>query len=65
MYPSKSSGESIDPITGTTLKFKEGVAITDEVKEREAEKKFVLIDRLEKTGNPTLCDRLYSSEAIE
>jgi hypothetical protein len=47
---STSSGESINPITGTTVKPTEGVPMTDEEKEREAEKLFVLFDRLEKTG---------------
>jgi len=47
---STSSGESINPITGTTVKPTEGVQMTDEEKEREAEKLFVLFDRLEKTG---------------
>jgi hypothetical protein len=47
---STSSGESIDPITGTTTKPTEGVLMSDEEKEREMEKLFVLFDRLEKTG---------------
>lgn len=47
---STSSGESINPITGTIVKPTEGVPMTDEEKEREAEKLFVLFDRLEKTG---------------
>ena len=47
---STPSGESINPITGTTVKPTEGVQMTDEEKEREAEKLFVLFDRLEKTG---------------
>lgn len=48
---STSSGESINPITGTTVKPNaEGVPMSDEEKEREAEKLFVLFDRLERTG---------------
>lgn len=47
---STSSGEFINPITGTTVKPTEGVTMTDEEKEREAEKLFILFDRLEKTG---------------
>jgi hypothetical protein len=47
---STSSGESINPITGTTVKPTEGLDMTDEEKECEAEKLFVLFDRLEKTG---------------
>jgi len=45
------SGERIDPITGTTVRSKpEAPDMSDEEKEREMEKLFVLFDRLEKTG---------------
>jgi len=47
---STSSGEFINPITGTAVKPTEGVAMTDEEKDHEVEKLFVLFDRLEKTG---------------
>jgi len=48
---STSSGESINPITGTTVKPNaDGVPMSDEEKEREVEKLFVLFDRLERTG---------------
>ncbi|KAF9242959.1 guanine nucleotide exchange factor [Melanogaster broomeanus] len=44
------TGLPINPITGTIEKEHEPVDMTDEEKEREAEKLFVLFDRLEKTG---------------
>ncbi|KAG6830188.1 hypothetical protein H0H92_001775 [Tricholoma furcatifolium] len=45
------SSASINPITGTTNTVKPDLPdMTDEEKEREAEKLFVLFDRLEKTG---------------
>lgn len=44
------SGEQINPITGTVDDRMEPSDMTDEEKEREAEKLFVLFDRLEKTG---------------
>jgi len=47
---STSSGETINPITGTTMRPTEGVPMSDEEKEREMEKLFVLFDRLERTG---------------
>ncbi|KAF8803720.1 hypothetical protein BYT27DRAFT_7195060 [Phlegmacium glaucopus] len=47
---STSSSEAINPITGTTMKPAEGVPMSDEEKELEVEKLFVLFDRLEKTG---------------
>ena len=40
---STSPGESISSITGTTAKLTEGMLMTDEAKEREAEKLFVLL----------------------
>jgi hypothetical protein len=47
-----STGQPINPITGTTEKPKpEAPEMTEEEKEREMEKLFVLFDRLEKTGN--------------
>ena len=46
-----STGETISPITGTTIKPKTDVPeMTEEEKEREMEKLLVLFDRLEKTG---------------
>ncbi|KAF9224435.1 hypothetical protein BS17DRAFT_779783 [Gyrodon lividus] len=44
------TGLPINPITGTIEKEHEPVNMTDEEKEQEAEKLFVLFDRLEKTG---------------
>jgi Guanine nucleotide exchange factor synembryn len=44
------SGEHINPITGTIDEEIEPSVMTDEEKEQEAEKLFVLFDRLEKTG---------------
>ncbi|KAF8165135.1 guanine nucleotide exchange factor [Crassisporium funariophilum] len=45
------SGDSINPITGTTVQPKSDVPeMSEEEKEREMEKLFVLFDRLEKTG---------------
>jgi Guanine nucleotide exchange factor synembryn len=44
-------GEGVNPITGAKeRKVDPGPEMTDEEKEREAEKLFVLFDRLEKTG---------------
>lgn len=45
-----SEGAVIDPITGTTAKKAELPEMSEEEKEREMEKLFVLFDRLEKTG---------------
>ncbi|KAJ2924963.1 hypothetical protein H1R20_g12120, partial [Candolleomyces eurysporus] len=46
-----ATGESINPITGTTVQPKSGIPdMTEEEKEREMEKLLVLFDRLEKTG---------------
>jgi hypothetical protein len=45
-----ASGAPINPITGTTIEKAELPDMTDEEKEREVEKLFVLFDRLEKTG---------------
>ncbi|KAF8914117.1 guanine nucleotide exchange factor [Gymnopilus junonius] len=45
------AGQDINPITGTTFQPKPATPeMTDEEKEREMEKLFVLFDRLEKTG---------------
>lgn len=44
------SGAPINPITGTIQEPSVPSDMTDEEKEREAEKLFVLFDRLEKTG---------------
>ncbi|KAG6845833.1 hypothetical protein H0H87_002521 [Tephrocybe sp. NHM501043] len=50
-YTPPASAASINPITGTTVNPKQDLPeMTDEEKEREAEKLFVLFDRLEKTG---------------
>lgn len=45
-----SEGVPIDPITGVAQAEKPLVDMTDEEKEREAEKLFVLFDRLERSG---------------
>ncbi|TFK29316.1 hypothetical protein FA15DRAFT_664249 [Coprinopsis marcescibilis] len=47
-----STGEAINPITGTTIQpgSSSTADMTDEEKEREMEKLLVLFDRLEKTG---------------
>lgn len=46
-----STSDQIDPITGTIVQPKiELPEMSDEEKEREMEKLFVLFDRLEKTG---------------
>ncbi|KZT66987.1 hypothetical protein DAEQUDRAFT_674073 [Daedalea quercina L-15889] len=44
------SGVPINPITGIAEQEKPDIEMTDEEKEREAEKLFVLFDRLEKSG---------------
>jgi hypothetical protein len=44
------SGAPINPITGTIQEPPVASDMTDEEKEREAEKLFILFDRLEKTG---------------
>ena len=44
------SGAPINPITGIVEQPHEGPEMSDEEKEREAEKLFVLFDRLEKSG---------------
>jgi len=44
------SGDAINPITGRIQEPSIPSDMTDEEKEREAEKLFVLFDRLEKTG---------------
>ncbi|KAG0695447.1 guanine nucleotide exchange factor [Suillus ampliporus] len=48
--PITASGLPINPITGTVEHPSESIDMTDEEKEHEAEKLFVLFDRLEKTG---------------
>lgn len=48
--PSSSIAGDINPITGTKAQPREPLDMTDEEKEREAEKLFVLFDRLERTG---------------
>ncbi|RDX44696.1 hypothetical protein OH76DRAFT_1042641 [Lentinus brumalis] len=45
-----ASGAPINPITGVVEKPSEPIEMTEEEKEREAEKLFVLFDRLEKSG---------------
>ena len=49
--PTTSSGVPINPITGITQKPASLPEMTDEEKEQEAEKLFVLFDRLEKSGS--------------
>ncbi|KAG6885488.1 hypothetical protein C0993_001095 [Termitomyces sp. T159_Od127] len=50
-YTPSPAAASINPITGTTNNQRQDLPeMTDEEKEREAEKLFVLFDRLEKTG---------------
>ena len=44
------SGVPINPITGVAEKPAPPIEMSDEEKEREAEKLFVLFDRLEKSG---------------
>ncbi|THH32154.1 hypothetical protein EUX98_g2027 [Antrodiella citrinella] len=44
------SGAEIDPITGTVKTEKPSIEMTEEEKEAEAEKLFVLFDRLERSG---------------
>jgi hypothetical protein len=44
------SGETVDPITGIVRSIPSDVDMTEEEKQREAEKLFVLFDRLEKSG---------------
>lgn len=44
------NGQPIDPITGTVKEELPPLEMTDEEKEREAEKLFVLFDRLERSG---------------
>jgi hypothetical protein len=44
------NNDQINPITGTIQEKREDPPMTDEEKEREAEKLFVLFDRLEKSG---------------
>lgn len=50
--PTTASGLPINPITGTVEHSSEpaDLDMTEEEKERETEKLFVLFDRLEKTG---------------
>ncbi|GLB33335.1 putative guanine nucleotide exchange factor synembryn [Lyophyllum shimeji] len=45
-----TSDAAINPITGTTVEPMPKIEMTDEEKEQEMEKLFVLFDRLEKTG---------------
>ena len=45
-----ASGAYIDPITGVIKEEQPPIDMTDEEKEREAEKLFVLFDRLERSG---------------
>ncbi|KDQ65126.1 hypothetical protein JAAARDRAFT_685310 [Jaapia argillacea MUCL 33604] len=47
---STPDGTPIDPITGVAVVNDEGPDMTEEEKEREAERLFVLFDRLERTG---------------
>jgi len=45
-----ATGLPINPITGTIETEHEPIPMTEEEKEREAEKLFILFERLEKTG---------------
>jgi len=44
------NGKTVNPITGTTTERQPAPDMSEEEKEREMEKLFVLFDRLEKTG---------------
>jgi Guanine nucleotide exchange factor synembryn len=44
------SGAQINPITGTVQEERPEIEMTEEEREREAERLFVLFDRLERTG---------------
>jgi hypothetical protein len=44
------SGPEINPITGAVQEERPEIEMTEEEREREAEKLFVLFDRLERTG---------------
>jgi hypothetical protein len=48
--PSDPSGAQINPITGAIQEERAEIEMTEEEREREAEKLFVLFDRLERTG---------------
>ncbi|KAH9978248.1 guanine nucleotide exchange factor [Lactifluus volemus] len=48
--PSDSSGAQINPITGAIQEERAEIEMTEEEREREAERLFVLFDRLERTG---------------
>lgn len=45
-----ATGLPINPITGTIEREHEAISMTDEEKEQETEKLFVLFERLERTG---------------
>lgn len=45
-----ATGLPINPITGTIERQHEPISMTDEEKEQETEKLFVLFERLERTG---------------
>ena len=48
--PSGPGGEEINPITGAVQRPPEPLDMTEEEREAEAERLFVLFDRLERTG---------------
>jgi hypothetical protein len=48
--PDDSSGPEINPITGAVQEEHPEIEMTEEEREREAERLFVLFDRLERTG---------------
>jgi hypothetical protein len=48
--PTDSSGPQINPITGAVQEERPEIEMTEEEREREAERLFVLFDRLERTG---------------
>jgi Guanine nucleotide exchange factor synembryn len=48
--PADPSGAQINPITGAIQEERAEIEMTEEEREREAERLFVLFDRLERTG---------------
>ena len=48
--PGDASGAQINPITGAIQEERPDIDMTEEEREREAERLFVLIDRLERSG---------------
>ena len=48
--PDDASGTQINPITGAIQEERPDIDMTEEEREREAERLFVLFDRLERSG---------------